>query len=91
MLSYNLLKYYIVLLRGFRDSLNKNDLAQRYPGLKWTEVLSTKQFKEFFKDVDESLNQASLKLANLYDQCRGTIKEIEDINPKFAAAFGSEV
>jgi hypothetical protein len=76
MLSYNLLKYYIVLLRSFRDSLNKNELIQRYPGLKWNEVLTTKQFKEFYKDVDDSLNQASLKLANLYDQCRGCLKDI---------------
>jgi serine/threonine protein kinase len=76
MLSYNLLKYYIVLLRAFRDGLNKNDLTQRYPGLKWQEVLTTKQFKEFYKDVDESLNQATVKLANLFDQCRGCIKEI---------------
>jgi hypothetical protein len=51
MLSYNLLKYYIVLLRAFRDSLNKNELSQRYPGLKWQEFLTSKQFKEFQKDV----------------------------------------
>jgi hypothetical protein len=91
MLSYNLLKYYIVLLRGFRDSLNENDLAQRYPGLKWAEVLGTKQFKEFSKDVEECLNQAALKLANIYDQCRGLLHEIESINSKFLAAFSSEV
>lgn len=91
MLSYNLLKYYIVLLRTFRDGLNKNDLIQRYPGLKWQEVLTTKQFKEFYKDVDESLNQATVKLANLFDQCRGCIKDIEEINSRFTAAFGADV
>lgn len=45
MLSYNLTKYYLVLLKSFKDSLNKNDLNQRYPNLKWNEVLNTKQFK----------------------------------------------
>lgn len=88
MLSYNLLKYYIVLLRSFKDGLNKNDLSQRHPGLKWGEVLATKQFKEFSKDVDECLNQASVKLVNLYDQCRQCLKDIEEINSKFTGAFG---
>ncbi len=52
MLSYNLTKYYLILLKTFKDGLNKNELNQQYPGLKWNEVLSSKQFKEFYKDVD---------------------------------------
>lgn len=35
MLVYNLRKYYIVLLRKFKQSLNKNNLKELYPGLKW--------------------------------------------------------
>ena len=35
MLSYNLTKYYLVLLRNFKEGLNKNELNARYPGLKW--------------------------------------------------------
>lgn len=91
MLSYNLLKYHIVLLRSFRDGLNKNDLAQRYPGLKWAEVVNTKLFKDFFKDVDDSIAEASLKLSNLYHQCSDCLKDIEEINSRFAAAFSEEV
>lgn len=45
MLSYNLTKYYLVLLRNFKEGLNKNELNARYPGLKWNEVINTKQFK----------------------------------------------
>jgi hypothetical protein len=45
MLSYNLLKYYLVLLKNFKEGLNKNDLNQLYPGLKWGEFMATKQFK----------------------------------------------
>jgi hypothetical protein len=91
MISYNLTKYYLVLLRSFKDGLNKNELNQRYPGLKWNEVLNTKQFKEFFKDVEECIDQSSLKFSNLYDQCKGCLKDIEEINSKFVSAFGPDV
>jgi hypothetical protein len=45
MLSYNLLKYYLVLLKNFKEGLNKTDLNQAYPGLKWGEYQASKQFK----------------------------------------------
>jgi hypothetical protein len=42
MLSFNLLKYYIVLLRKFQAGLNKNSLNERFPNMKWNEYVSTK-------------------------------------------------
>jgi hypothetical protein len=35
MLTYNLLKYYLVLLKGLKESLNVNQLDKLHPGLKW--------------------------------------------------------
>ena len=57
MLSYNTLKYYIVLLRKFKNNLNSNTLNQLYPNMRWNEYSGTKEFKELVKEVDEDLNQ----------------------------------
>lgn len=57
MLSFNLLKYYIVLLRGFKEGLNSASLNQQYPGLKWNEFLNSKQFKELAKETSDDLSQ----------------------------------
>ena len=35
MLSYNTLKYYIVLLKKFKAHLNSNALSQLYPNMRW--------------------------------------------------------
>jgi uncharacterized protein YdcH (DUF465 family) len=91
MLAYNLLKYYIVLLKNFKDSLNKNELNLMYPGLKWSDFVCTREFKDLIKEVNEDLSQNELKFANLYDQCESFMKEINEINPKFKAAFHQEV
>jgi hypothetical protein len=41
MISYNAFKYYIVLLRKFKEMLNKDDLNKQYPNKKWNEYVST--------------------------------------------------
>lgn len=74
MLVYNLQKYYIVLLRKFKQSLNKNVLNEKHPGLKWNEYSTTKEFKDLVKEVDEDLSQNELKFTNLYDQCENYLK-----------------
>ena len=57
MLSYNLMKYYLILLKEFKEGLNKESLNDRYPGKKWVEYLGTKQFKELWSEVNDDLNQ----------------------------------
>jgi hypothetical protein len=58
MLAYNLLKYYIILLKNFKNSLlNKNELNALYPNLKWADFLVTKEFKELSKEIDDDLAQ----------------------------------
>jgi hypothetical protein len=57
MLVYNLKKYYIVLLRKFRQGLNKNSLKDRYPNLKWDEFTTTKEFRELVSEVDEDISK----------------------------------
>lgn len=37
MLVFNLLKYYIVLLRQFKKDINPNQLHNIEPGRKWTQ------------------------------------------------------
>lgn len=91
MLSYNLMKYYLVLLREFKEGLNKDFLPQRYPGKKWVEYLATKQFKELWGEVNDDLSQYEIKFNNLHNQCEAYIKEIDEINPKFKTAFTEEI
>ena len=91
MLSYNLLKYYVILLRKFKGGLNSKSLSERYPNLKWNEYTKTKEFKELLNEVDEDLRTNELKFTQLYDQCEDYLKEISDINPKFKAAFTREI
>lgn len=42
MLSYNILKYYVILLRKFKSGLNPNSLNDLYPNLKWNDYCKTK-------------------------------------------------
>lgn len=44
MLKFNLLKYYVILLRRFRKEVRVEVLEQKYPNMKWKEYGSTKQF-----------------------------------------------
>ena len=44
MLKFNLLKYYVILLRRFRKEVRVEMLEQKYPNMKWKEYGSTKQF-----------------------------------------------
>jgi hypothetical protein len=74
MLSYNTLKYYIVLLSKLKKNLNKNSLSQLYPGLSWAEYASTAEFKEIVNEVQDDLSQNEVKLAQLYDECEVVIK-----------------
>jgi serine/threonine protein kinase len=57
MLSYNTLKYYIVLLRKFKEMLNKNALNQQYPNRKWNEYVNTQEFKEMVKEANNDLGE----------------------------------
>jgi len=91
MIAYNLLKYYVVLLRNFREGLNKNDLNARYPNLQWNEYTTTKEFKDLIKEVDEDRAQNEMKLSNLHSDCEGYLKEIDEINSKFSLAFNQDL
>lgn len=55
MLSYNVLKYYIVLLRNFKASLNANSLNNLHPGLKWADYIKTDEFRSFAEEVNTDL------------------------------------
>ena len=91
MLSYNTLKYYIVLLRKFKSILNKNSLNQIYPNMKWNQYVATQEFKELVKETDDDLSQNEVKFNQLYDQCEDVLKDISEINSKFGAAFNQDI
>jgi hypothetical protein len=70
MLSFNLLKYYIVLLRQFREELTETNLQKLYPNYKWPGYVSTtKEFKELLQEVDDDLSQSLIKFGMLFDEC----------------------
>lgn len=91
MLSYNILKYYVILLRKFKSGLNPNSLNSLYPHLKWSDYSKTKEFKDLVSEVEEDLSQNELKFSQLYDKCEDYLKEISEINPKFKAAFTPDI
>jgi hypothetical protein len=43
------MKYYVILLREFTDSLNVNALNKLYPNLAWAEFCKTNEFKDIKK------------------------------------------
>lgn len=51
MLNYNLLKYYIVLLRRYKKALDVKLLDQNYPNKRWKEYSLNPQFKELEQEV----------------------------------------
>ena len=61
MISYNLVKYYIVLLRKFKGLLNTNSLNQRFPNMKWQQYSATQEYKELVKEVNDDLCQNEVK------------------------------
>jgi len=67
MLTYNVLKYYIVLLRKFKKNLNKDSLNQLYPNMKWNGYITTDEFKDLVKETSEDLSQNEIKFTTLYD------------------------
>jgi hypothetical protein len=91
MLTFHLLKYYIVILRVFRSGLNPIDLSVAFPGLKWGEYLNTMHFKLFVKETAEDLRQNELKFISLYDHCEVFIEEITASNPLFAETFQKDI
>ena len=46
MLNYNLLKYYVILLRRFKKDLSVEALDKKYPNKRWKEYSVNPQFKE---------------------------------------------
>lgn len=91
MLSFNVLKYYIILLRKFRSELNANSLTKTYPNLNWNGYSKTAEFKDMVGEVDEDLNQNELKFTNLFDQCEDYIKDICEVNSKFKSSYTQDI
>lgn len=91
MISYNLVKYYIVLLRKFKGLLNINSLNQRFPNMKWQQYSATQEYKELVKEVNDDLCQIEVKFETIYDECEDILKEIEGINSKFKPVFNKDI
>ena len=88
MLSYNLLKYYLVLINGYKATIGSvAGLNEKYPNLKWNEFATTKEFRELKGEVDTDINTQEVKFESLYDQCEDYLEEINQINTKFNTAF----
>ncbi len=48
-LTFNLIKYYVILLRDFTDNLNPGNLGKLYPNLAWNDFCKTNEFKDIKK------------------------------------------
>lgn len=91
MLRYCLMKYYIMLLRDFSDSLRPEILEKKKPNLKWKDYCKDNQFKKLRKVYENLLHEAELKITQIYDTCHHRINDIRKINPPFSSILESEV
>ena len=67
MLNYNLLKYYVILLRRFKKDLSVEALDKKYPNKRWKEYSLNPQFKEMEQEVAEDISHHEVKFFGLYD------------------------
>lgn len=78
-LRYNLIRYYLYLLKGFLKNMTPEFLSKEAE-LKWDEFLKTKEFKDMMKEYRNEEENAELKMEALYDQCMENIEEIKSFN-----------
>jgi hypothetical protein len=50
-LTFNLIKYYVILLREFIENLNPAKLNALYPNMAWNDFCKTNEFKDIKKEV----------------------------------------
>ena len=95
MVSYNLVKYYLILLRKFNKSLMEPSLFSK----KYSKEKDI-SFKTFFNDHDFVTKKkeyiikqstAENRFQELYHKCSFKLEEIEKLNPYFAKFFRGEV
>jgi hypothetical protein len=82
-----LLKYYIILLREFIDSLTPVKLDKLYPNLAWGEFCKTNEFKDIRKEAEEDRSKSEMVFDEVFNQCSFCLGEIEVINSKFRPAY----
>ena len=78
-LRYNLIRYYLYLLKLFLKNLTPEFLSKEAE-LKWDEFVKTKEFKDMVKEYRNEEENAELKMEALYDQCIENIEEIKNFN-----------
>ena len=86
-LTFNLVKYYVVLLREFIENLTPEKLSLLYPNLAWTDFCKTNEFKDIKKEAEDDRTKYEHMFDELYGQCSYCLKEIEEINSKFQGAY----
>ena len=55
MLIFNLLKYYIILLRQFKMDITPGRLEKTYPNKKWEQYCKGKQYEEIVEEVNQDI------------------------------------
>lgn len=55
MVIFNLLKYYIILLRQFRKDITLEQLEKSYPNKKWEQYCKSNQYQEMAEEVDQDI------------------------------------
>lgn len=82
-LTYNLIKYYVILLREFSRNLKPEILEKKYPNMKWREFIKTSEFNAIRLQTKNSLDEGEKKVLMLYDECRDVLHRIKPVNPTF--------
>lgn len=65
MISFDLLRYFLVLSRRLKEELTLSNLNKSHPNYQWKKFLLTSNFKELEKDIFEEMQKYQLKLDSL--------------------------
>jgi hypothetical protein len=79
---YNVLKYYVMLLRQLLDSLRPDVFEKKYPKCKWKEFFKTSEFSTLKREISDLLGKAEIKVSEAYDKCKSELQTVRKFNPK---------
>lgn len=90
-MTFNLIKYYVILLREFIENLNPVKLNAMYANMAWNDFCKTNEFKDIRKEAEDDKAKYEHMFDELYGQCSFCLKEIDVINSKFQGAYDKEI
>ena len=91
MVKYNLVKYYILLLRKYLHSFERTSYSKKYPkekNLHWKQLFYLPEFNDTKrKECAKKISEAEHTFKELHHKCSYKLEEIKKLNPYFENTF----